>query len=453
MDSLQEILTNLLRNLASRKEIDQYLREFTGVDSVKFAVIKVGGGVLHDALDDLASALSFLQRVGLFPIVVHGAGPQLNDALREAGIETRTLDGLRVTTPEVLQVARRILNAENLKLVGALEQRNTRARPITNGVFKASLIDSERYGLVGRIDHVYLDAIESAIHARQLPIVTCMGETESGQILNVNADVAARSLALAVRPYKVIFLTPTGGLLDEHGRIIPAINLMEDYQRLMAEPWVRDGMELKLREIKQLLDALPGTSSVSITSPDHLARELFTHRGSGTLVRRGEPIDVFRGFDEIDTIRLRELLESGFRSTLRDDYFRTRHVDRIYLTREYSAAAILTHEAGLPYLDKFAVTMEAQGAGLGASLWNRMRAETPRLFWRARPDNAVNPWYFKQAEGTHRTDEWIIFWYGLPSWTQVQLCIDHALSIPPSLYKSAEPVRCTHEPIAVAAGA
>ncbi len=456
MDSLRDILTNLLSNLASRREIEQYLREFTGMDSAKFAVIKVGGGILRDARDELASALAFLRKVGLFPIVVHGAGPQLNQALEEAAVETQRIDGLRVTTPDVLRIVRRVLHDENLKLVEALEARGTRARPITTGVFEASIIDGDRLGLVGETDRVHLDPIEAAIRSGQLPIVSCLGETSTGQILNINADVAARALATAVRPYKVIFLTPTGGLLDEHGRVIPAINLVEDYERLLAEPWVHGGMELKLREIKHLLDELPGTSSVSITSPGRLARELFTHRGSGTLVRRGEPIDEHDSFGAVDQRRLRQLLESGFGHPLRADYFSTREAHRIYVTREYSGAAIVTRENGLPYLDKFAVTGVAQGAGLGASLWSRLRRNHSQLFWRARPENPVNPWYFKQADGTCRSGNWIIFWYGLSDWPQIQSCIDHAMRVPPSIeYDHDAPVISTPgaEPLVVAGGA
>ena len=452
MDSLQDILTNLLSNLGSRKEIDQYLREFTGVDSMKFAVIKVGGGILRDACDELASALSFLQRVGLFPIVVHGAGPQLNAALADEGIETTTIDGLRVTDPDVLRVARRVLGRENLRLVEALEQRGTRARPITTGVFEAQLIDSDRYGLVGNIQKVHHEPIEAAIRGGQLPIVACLGESDGGQILNVNADMAARALALDIRPYKVIFLTPTGGLLNERDRIIPAINLIEDYDRLINEPWVNGGMALKLREIKQLLDELPGTSSVSVTKPDHLARELFTHRGSGTLIRRGEAIEIHTSFDTVDIERLRGLIETGFGHPLRADYFSSRTVDRIYLAGEYSAAAVITTETGVPYLDKFAVTVEAQGAGLGASLWSRLRRETPSLFWRAKPDNPVNPWYFRQAAGTHRTDDWVVFWYGLESRELIERCIQHTLTITPSIEYDHEPTTASHKP-AVAAGA
>src|SRR5690606_19339928 len=105
---------------------------------------------------------------------------------------------------------------------------------------------------------------------------------------------------LAVEPYKIIFLTPTGGMLDEQGRIISAINLVEDYDDLMKQPWVHSGMRLKLQEIRRLLDELPLTSSVSITSPGHLAKELFTYQGSGTLIRKGEAVHCARSFDELD---------------------------------------------------------------------------------------------------------------------------------------------------------
>lgn len=451
MDSLQDILTCLLSSFASRKEIDQYLRTFTGVDSAKFAVIKVGGGILRDARDELASSLAFLQRIGLSPIVVHGAGPQLDEALRAASIETESVDGLRVTSPQVLNVARRVLQEENFKLVEALESRETRARPITSGVFESTPVDPDRLGLVGKIDHVHLAPIDAAIRAGQLPIVACLGETESGQILNVNADIAASSLALAVRPYKVIFLTPTGGLLDEQGRIIPAINLIEDYDRLLAEPWVAGGMALKLREIKKLLDKLPSSSSVSITKPEHVARELFTHRGIGTLVRRGEPIDAYDRFEDVDTERLRALLECGFGGRLHPDYFFNRSVEKIYIAHEYSAAAIITTEAGMPYLDKFAVTVEAQGAGLGSSLWNRVRRDMPRLFWRARPDNPVNSWYIQQAEGVHRAPDWIVFWYGIQQPADVAVCVDRAVNLRPSVESNDELDRTSATAIAATA--
>ena len=99
----------------------------------------------------------------------------------------------------------------------------------------------------------------------------------------------------------------------------------------------------------------------------------------------------------------------------------------------YRAAAIVTLEGKIPFLDKFAVTLQAQGAGIGSSLWHRMRDENPKLFWRARHDNPINPWYFERSDGTFRDRQWIVFWYGLDGFDEVKESIQRALSLPPSL--------------------
>lgn len=437
MGSTQDVIVRLLRNLGSRKEVEQYLKQYAAVDQQNFAVIKVGGAILDEDLEALATSLVFLNQVGLYPIVIHGAGPQLDRALAEAGISTERVDGLRVTTPRVLEIARRVFLRENLRLVEALEEMGTRTRPITAGVFEASLLDEGRLGFVGRIERVHVDAVRSSLRAGHLPILACLGETPGGQIVNINADVAARELALAIQPFKMIFLTSAGGLLDEHGRIISAINLEEDYAGLIAQPWLSAGTRLRLQEIKLLLDGLPPTSSVSITAPDHLAKELFTHTGSGTLVRRGERILRHDTLDGIDRGRLRDLLEACFQRKLDEHYFDKKPFYRIYLSDSYRATAILTLDssgkAPSPYLDKFAVTTEAQGVGIGGSLWTRMKNENPRLFWRARNGNEINPWYFQQAEGSYRNESWTVFWYGLSSFDEIRACIDHALSAPATL--------------------
>ncbi len=426
-------IIRLLHNLGSRKEVEQYLKQFSAVDSPKFAVIKVGGGILDSDLDELASSLTFLYRVGLYPIVIHGGGPQLDAALAEEGVESRRIDGMRVTTPEVLQVARRVLQRENLRLVDALERLGTRARPLVSGVFEAELHDQARFGLVGKVTRVHAEPIEATIRANHLPILTCLGETADGQILNINADVAARELALSLRPFKIIFLTPTGGLLDADGHVLPSVNLAEDYQMLMDEPWVHSGMRLKLTECKRLLDELPVSSSISITSPDHLATELFTHRGSGTLLRQGEKVVCYQRAEDVDQDRLRELLETCFRRQLDQVYFDTKSFYRIYLAESYRATAIVTRDGDVPYLDKFAVTSKAQGEGIGGSLWVRMRRENPKLFWRSRSDNEINRWYFDHSEGSVRGKKWTVFWYGLSGFDEIEACVDFALALPPTL--------------------
>src|ERR1700679_4234217 len=151
MASTKDVIVRLLRNLGSRKEVEQYLKQYSTVDAQKFAIIKVGGNILARDLDGLDSSLTFLQNVGLYPVVLHGAGPQIDAALAEAGVPSQRLEGMRVTTPRVLEIARKVALRENLRLVEALEDLGTRARPVTSGVFEAELVDVERYGLVGRV--------------------------------------------------------------------------------------------------------------------------------------------------------------------------------------------------------------------------------------------------------------------------------------------------------------
>jgi N-acetyl-gamma-glutamyl-phosphate reductase/acetylglutamate kinase len=130
----------LLSNIGSKREVQQYLSHFTSVSSQQFAVIKVGGAIITEHLQTLSSALAFLNHVGLYPIVVHGAGPQLNRMLEAAGVEPQFEDGIRVTDGKTLSLARKLFLEENMKLVEELERQGIRARPITAGVFSADYL-------------------------------------------------------------------------------------------------------------------------------------------------------------------------------------------------------------------------------------------------------------------------------------------------------------------------
>ncbi|CBA16381.1 acetylglutamate kinase [Xanthomonas albilineans] len=429
----RQTIVRLLSSMASAKEISQYLKRFSQLDAKRFAVVKVGGAVLRDDLEALTSSLSFLQEVGLTPIVLHGAGPQLDAELAAAGIEKRTVNGLRVTSPEALAIVRRVFQTSNLKLVEALQQNGARATSITGGVFEAQYLDQATYGLVGEVTAVNLAPIEASLQAGSIPVITSLGETPSGQILNVNADIAANELVRELQPYKIIFLTGTGGLLDERGTVIDSINLSTEYAHLMQQPWINGGMRLKIEQIKDLLDRLPLESSVSITRPADLAKELFTHKGSGTLVRRGERVLRATSWRELDMARLRTLIESSFGRTLVPDYFDTTRLLRAYVSENYRTAVILTNEDGYTYLDKFAVLDDAQGEGLGRAVWNVMREETPQLFWRSRHNNQVNIFYYAESDGCFKQEKWKVFWYGLENFEQIQHCVAHCAGRTPTL--------------------
>ncbi|KAL1921482.1 uncharacterized protein VTP21DRAFT_11198 [Calcarisporiella thermophila] len=423
----KETIVKLLYNIGSRKEVEQYLRHFSSVESQKFAVIKVGGAVLSDELDTLASALTFLNRVGLYPIVLHGAGPQLNQLLEEAGVEPQYHDGIRITDAKTLEIARGVFQEENLRLVEALERLGTRARPIPGGVFTADYLDKERYGYVGRITHVNKEAIESSIRAGALPILTSLAETRAGQILNVNADVAAGELARVLEPLKIVYLNEKNGLYHGvTGKKIDVINLDEEYESLMKEPWVKYGTKLKIKEIKELLDHLPRSSSVAIISAGHLHKELFTDSGAGTLIRRGNRLLRHESLSDVDVDRMRRLLQeedphvkSG-NTTVASYLQQLREQScQVYCDEPYEALAVVT-PGRVARLDKFVASKAAVLNNVTDNLWNLLRRDHPRLVWTVDQSDKNLAWHFERSDGSFTQNGKALFFYGITEISEIQ---------------------------------
>jgi len=435
----RDILLNLLHNIAGRREVDGYIRAFTEQRGPAYAVVKVGGALIEQSLDELAASLTLLRRVGMAPVVVHGAGPQLTRELDEHGVEPEWVEGRRVTTSEALPHVVRVLSREGARVASAIDEHGARARSITSSVFHAEPIDRERLGLVGRVERLDLAPVESAVEAGYIPVLSPLGTTGSGQILNINADDATRAIAAALRPRKILFLTPTGGILDEDGQIIQAINLAEDEHLVADAGVVSGGMARKIAEIGALLGDLPDHSSVSITAPEHVARELFTHRGCGTLVRKGVTIEATRGLGGVDAARLGTLLERSFGRALARGYWDRVCDAHFLIAGDYTAAAIVRTDAPIPYLDKLAVTEEAKGAGIGAALWHRLVGEFPALIWRSRAENAANGWYVSRAGGMRRCGPWLVFWTGGFERDRLEAGIRFARDQPVSFAEGVEP--------------
>lgn len=431
-ERLREVVIQVLSQLGpTSREAQYYLTRFSRTDSLRFAVIKIGGAILKDNLEPLAESLALLRKLGLMPIILHGAGPQLDRALSEAGVSSDKPGGLRVTTPAVMKILRPVVYRANRDLVQALQAEGVRAHGIQHGVFECEYLDRERLGLVGEIQRVDLEAIRDVINTGALPVVACLGESNTGQVMNINADIAARELILEARPYKIIFLTDTGGLLDETGRVMDVINLRSDFEYLRAQPWVHSGMLLKLEQISQMLNELPETASVSITSVESLVAELFTHRGAGTLIRIGEDVIESDRIDKPDEAGLRKLLESSFGRKLREDYFEQLDLKFLLRSESYGAAAIVLEGVdGVAYLDKFAVTSEGQGGGLGAAVWRELIRRCPKLYWRSRIDNALNRWYFQQADCSFSSRKWVTFVRGIDDFNQLKSCRDDSFLRP-----------------------
>ncbi|KAF2071442.1 hypothetical protein CYY_007234 [Polysphondylium violaceum] len=265
-----------------------YTRGVKITENKQIVLVKIGGGVIEDDISNLINSLNFLKKIGLFPVVVHGGGPQLNAELEAAGEPTEYVEGIRVTPPSVLAIAQRVFMRENLKIVEALESSGTKARPITQGVFQAVPLDPKLYGFVGDVTKIFTDSLASCIASDYVPVLSSLAMTEHGQVMNVNADIAALELAKAINPLKIVFINTTAGMKDGDGKVMQHIKLDEQYDELMKQPWVKYGTKLKLRVFKSTLDVLPPSTSITLTSPALLVKELFAKHGSGTTVERGE---------------------------------------------------------------------------------------------------------------------------------------------------------------------
>lgn len=428
----RQTIVQLLSNVSDGKEIHTYLQRFSELERTRFAVIKIGGSILRDRLDETAASLALLHTVGLTPIVIHGGGLQLDEKLRDRGVRTERVDGLRVTTPEVIDAARDVFTAENIRLVEAIRAQGVDAHGLTQGVFDADLLDEERYGLVGEPNSVHIDLLRSIVRSGAIPILTCLGVASGGQMVNINADSATRILVHEVQPMKIIFLSDTGGLLDGDGNVIDSINLATDYDDLMASDWVHSGMRLKLAEINRLLEDAPLTTSVSITTPSALARELFTHGGAGTLVRMGEAIHRISDKTDIDEHRLVSLIETAFAEPLDDTWWDGVDLLSAYVSESYRAAAVLAELDEFVYLDKFAIDETARGEGLARTVWDHMIRDHPSLVWRSRADNPFNAFYDKECDGMIKVGKWSIYWIGVEDFEIIGRAVKRLSEMPAS---------------------
>jgi N-acetyl-gamma-glutamyl-phosphate reductase/acetylglutamate kinase len=353
----------------------------------------------------------------------------LNEIIEREGIIPDYIDGIRVTDAKTLQIARRVFLEENLKLVGALEKLGTRARPITSGVFTADFLDEEKYGLVGRITRVDKRPLEASIRAGALPILTSLAESLDGQILNVNADIAAGELAKELEPMKIVFLNEKGGMFHGvTGEKLDVINLDEEYDSLMKQPWVKYGTKLKLREFKELLDHLPRSSSVAVISASMLQKELFTDSGAGTLIRRGYKLFKHSSLETLGADRLRQVIHdrdpevtSGLQSVtgVLNDLKKTPFT--IYGDEPLDVIAIVSHPEGeTPIMTKLLSSRNGMLNSVADNVFNAIKKDHRRLFWTAQADDENRTWHFERADGSFTRAGKSLFWYGVQDVGEVE---------------------------------
>jgi acetylglutamate kinase len=239
----------------------------------------------------------FLRRVGLKPVVVHGGGPQIGAMLARLDIESEFQGGLRVTTPETMEVVRMVLTGQvSRELVGLVNSHGPFAVGMSGedaALFQArrrtATVDGMEVdvGLVGDVVHVNPGAVRDLLDAGRIPVISTVAPdiTDPTQVLNVNADTAASALAVALGARKLVVLTDVEGLYrnwPDKGSLIHKITANELAQML---PHLESGMRPKVEACLRAVRAgVPQAHIVDGRQPHSLLTEIFTTEGVGTMV-------------------------------------------------------------------------------------------------------------------------------------------------------------------------
>ena len=298
---LNEIMT--IKKSVARKSAEilleglPYIHQFHG----KTIVVKYGGNAMNSAelQQDFCHDIVLMKSLGLNPVVVHGGGPQISQAIKSAGLQPKFVDGLRVTDRQTMDIVEKVviqnINYDLVDMIieagwdafglgGNLQGGFIQAKKMQTTAVDSVSGDLVEFGFVGEVQKIdveklRLDSIENAI-----PVIAPIGMDENGQTYNINADTVGGAVAEATQAEKLVVLTNTPGILDGEGELIPALTTSE-LEELILFKFISDGMLPKVRCAKHALDS--GVHTVQIIDgrlPHSALLEIFTDRGVGTMI-------------------------------------------------------------------------------------------------------------------------------------------------------------------------
>jgi acetylglutamate kinase len=292
---IEATLDNAMARVKAETLIESldWLRKFHD----KVIVIKFGGNAMVDEELKRAFAqdIAYLRYVGIKPIVVHGGGPQITARLAELGIESEFRGGMRVTDEKSIPVIRDVLrNQIGTELASLIEKAGASAQVLSGedeNLFKAVRVQVETkegpvdIGLVGEVRSVNPRAVLNALENSVVPVISSLGPNVEGQLLNVNADLAAAALAVAVGAEKLMVLTDVQGLYSDwpnKDSLISSISV-EELRELL--PKLETGMIPKMQACLQAVEGgVPKAHIIDGRTPHSILLEVFTKSGVGTQV-------------------------------------------------------------------------------------------------------------------------------------------------------------------------
>ncbi len=260
-----------------------YIRKFRG----RRFVIKFGGSILADESlkETIIQDIVFLSFVGVKPVVVHGGGPGINEAMKKAGKAPRFINGLRVTDAETVAIVEDVLlGKENREIAGLIEKFGGRALTYDGrrGGIKAGKISGE-LGYVGKILRIEDDFIRSIVEGGEfIPVIAPMGSSEAGEVLNINADETAAEVAVSLASEKIVLITDVEGITKEDGAVYSTLKAAH-VDKLIKTGVIRGGMIPKVNACVSAIErGVAKAHMVNGNIPHALLLEIFTDEGIGS---------------------------------------------------------------------------------------------------------------------------------------------------------------------------
>ena len=284
--SLDEIKKFWPKEAPDIKNVPKYIKKY----KEDLIVIKYGGNVLIDRkiFNNFIEDISILNRLGLSIIIVHGGGPRIERELKKENIQTKFINGLRVTDEKVIKIVEEVLIDFNNDIVSSLKKKGSKATSINSKINNVINVipDKQELGFVGVPDKINSDTIKDMISQNQIPIVAPLGLGKNNQTYNINGDTAASAIAKKLKSRRLLLMTNVEGVYDDRKNLISEIKPY-DMENLVNLKIVQGGM---LPKIKNCIDAVEnGVRGVVILDgrkPHSILKEIFSDKGAGTLIRK-----------------------------------------------------------------------------------------------------------------------------------------------------------------------
>ena len=284
--SLDEIKKFWPKEAPDIKNVPKYIKKY----KEDLIVIKYGGNVLIDRkiFNNFIEDISILNRLGLSIIIVHGGGPRIERELKKENIQTKFINGLRVTDEKVIKIVEEVLIDFNNDIVSSLKKKGSKATSINSKINNVINVipDKQELGFVGVPDKINSDTIKDMISQNQIPIVAPLGLGKNNQTYNINGDTAASAIAKKLKSRRLLLMTNVEGVYDDRKNLISEIKPF-DLNNLIEWKVVQGGM---IPKIKNCVDAVEngvrGVVIIDGRKPHSILHEIFSDKGSGTLIRK-----------------------------------------------------------------------------------------------------------------------------------------------------------------------